>query len=138
MRHLQKSLAGVCLLIGIPVILLTMMDLTNPNTSPQDRSEASAALFILGFPPTALGGWLVWNLRQSRQQAAQQLIKQREQRFLALLQQQQQGQLTVLQFAVAAAISIEEAKAFLDEKAKALDAHFEVSDTGAVVYRFPV
>lgn len=137
MRLLQKALAGFCLLIGLPVVLLTLLQLTNPNTSPQDRDEASAALFILGFPPTALGGWLVWSLSQGHQKAAQKQIKQREQLFLDMLQQCQ-GRITILQFAAAAELSMDDAKTFLDEKAKGLNASFDVSDTGAVVYCFPV
>lgn len=137
MRFLQKAVAGVCLLIGIPVILLAALDLADPDTSRQDRDEVSAALFILGFPPTALGSWLVWNLSQSHRQEAQRQIKQREKLFLAMLQQQG-GQITILQFAMAADLSMDDAKVFLDEKAKGLNASFDVSDTGAVVYCFPV
>lgn len=33
---------------------------------------------------------------------------------------------------------MEEAKAFLDDQAKLLNATFEVSETGAIVYCFPV
>ncbi|MFH7245183.1 MAG: hypothetical protein ACHWZW_20290 [Spirulina sp.] len=111
--------------------------MTNPDTSPQDRDEASAALFILGFPPTALGSWLAWSLSQSHRQVAQKQIKQRERLFLDMLQQHQ-GRLTILQFAAAAELSMDDAKTFLDEKAKGLNASFDVSDTGAVVYCFPV
>lgn len=137
MRFLQKALAGFCLLIGLPVVLLTLLQLTNPDTSPQDRDEASAALFILGFPPTALGGWLVWNLRNSRQQTAQKKRQRQEQRFLEILQKQQ-GQITILQLAAATEMPLDDAKAFLDQQATLLNADFDVSETGAVVYRFPV
>ncbi|MGB3203078.1 MAG: hypothetical protein WBA99_19390 [Nodosilinea sp.] len=109
----------------------------NPSTSEQDRDEASAAFFILGFPPTALGAWLVWNLRHSSQQSSQAKIQQREQLFLELLQNHG-GKLTVLQFAALAKLPVDEAKLFLDQKANALNATFDVSDTGAVVYQFPV
>jgi hypothetical protein len=33
---------------------------------------------------------------------------------------------------------VEQAKAFLDQKAQVLDASFDVKDTGAIVYRFPL
>jgi hypothetical protein len=105
MRLLQKTLAGFCLLIGLP--------------------------------PTAVGGWLIWNLRQQHQRSLEDLADQQEQRFLQILQDQK-GDLTMLQFATANQMSLEEAKTYLDEKAKLLDASFDVSETGAVVYRFPV
>jgi hypothetical protein len=35
-------------------------------------------------------------------------------------------------------MSLEEAKAFLDDKATRLNASFDVADNGAVVYCFPV
>ncbi len=137
MRFLQKTLAGFFFLVGLPVVLLALLQLTNPNTSQEDRDGASAALFILGFPPTALGSWLVWNLRHSSKQSSQTALQEREQLFLELLQSHG-GKLTVLQFAATVKMPVDEAKLFLDQKAKALDATFDVSDTGAVVYQFPV
>ncbi len=50
----------------------------------------------------------------------------------------QAGDLTIVQFATAAQVPVEQAKAFLDQKAQVLNASFDVKDTGAIVYRFPL
>ena len=92
---------------------------------------------IFGLPPTALGSWLIWNLRQQHERSLENLADQQEQRFLQLLQDHK-GDLTVLQFATATQLSLEESKVYLDEKAQQLNASFDVLDNGAVVYRFPL
>lgn len=137
MRLLQKVLAGVCLFVGLPIIIVATVEIFNPTSDAEDRSGSVAALVIFGLPPTALGAWLIWNLRQQYERSLEDIADQQEQRFLQLLQAQK-GDLTVLQFATATQMSLEESKVYLDEKAQQLNASFDVSDNGAVVYRFPL
>lgn len=137
MRMLQKALAGACLLFGLSITLLATTQLVGDDDDWEDRAETGAALVIFGIAPTALGTWLSWNLRFNNQQSSQALSLQQEQLFLQLLQSQS-GALTIVQFAAAAQIPVEQAKAFLDQKAQVLNASFEVKDTGAIVYRFPL
>lgn len=139
MRTVQKALAGACLLFGLSIPLLAAVYAvgSGDDFELEDSAEAGVALVIFGLAPTALGGWLAWNLRHSNQQTSQSLSLQQEQMFLQLLQNQA-GDLTIIQFAAAAQVPIEQAKAFLDQKAQLLNASFDVKDTGAIVYRFPL
>ena len=137
MRMLQKALAGGCLLFGLWITLLATTRLVGSDENFEDRAEAGAALVLFGLAPTALGTWLAWNLRYNRQQLSQSQALQQEQLFLQLIQRQA-GDLTIVQFAAAAQMPLEQAKAFLDQKAQVLNASFEVKDTGAIVYRFPL
>ncbi len=139
MRTIQKVLAGACLLFGLSISLLAAVYAigSDDDFELEDSAEAGVALVVFGLAPTALGGWLAWNLRHSNQQTSQSLSLQQEQMFLQLLQTQA-GDLTIIQFAAAAQLPIEQAKAFLDQKAQLLNATFEVKDTGAIVYRFPL
>jgi hypothetical protein len=139
MRTLQKSMATVCLLFGLSISLLAAVYAigSGDDFELEDSATAGVALVIFGLAPTALGGWLAWNLRHSNQRSFQSLSLQQEQMFLQLLQKQA-GDLTIIQFAAAAQLPIEQAKAFLDQKAQLLNASFEVKETGAIVYRFPL
>ncbi|MBD2111607.1 MULTISPECIES: hypothetical protein [Cyanophyceae] len=138
MRMLQKAWAGTCLLFGLSITLLATTQLVSPDDDDwEDRAETGLALVMFGVAPTALGSWLAWNLRHGNQQTSQLLSLQQEQMFLQLLQNQE-GDLTIIQFAAAAQIPVEQAKAFLDQKAQVLNASFDVKDTGAIVYRFPL
>ncbi len=110
MRLLQKAFTGFCLLIGLPIMIMATVEILNPATDAEDRSGAAAALVLFGLPATGLGGWLILNLRQQYQRSLEDLADQQEQRFLALLQDQK-GDLTVIQFATANQLSLEEAKA---------------------------
>ncbi|WOD38312.1 hypothetical protein [Nodosilinea sp. E11] len=138
MRRLQKALAGACLLFGLSIALLATTQLLDSDDDDwEDRAETGVALVVFGIAPTVLGTWLAWNLRHNHEQSSQMLALQQEQLFLQLLQSQA-GDLTIVQFAAAAQIPVEQAKAFLDQKAQVLNASFEVKDTGAMVYRFPL
>ncbi len=136
MKLLQKISAGILLFIGLPIVLIALIEVASPSSSSEDRENALAALVVIGLPPAAVGGWLVWNLYHQHQQALKLLAGEREQLFLQLLKDQQ-GILTALEWATAARIPFAEAKVYLDEKAVQMNATFEVSDTGGVVYRFP-
>jgi hypothetical protein len=138
MRMLQKALAGACLLFGLSITLLATTQLIDPDDDNwQDRAETGVALVMFGLAPTVLGTWLAWNLRHNHQRSTQTLALQQEQLFLRLLQSQA-GDLTIVQFAAAAQIPVEQAKAFLDQKARVLNASFDVKESGAIVYRFPL
>lgn len=136
MRMLQKALAGACLLFGLSITLLATAQIIDSDDDMDDLADG-VALVLFGFAPTALGTWLAWNLRHNNQQTSQSLSLQQEQLFLQLLQNQA-GDLTIVQFAAAAQMPVEQAKAFLDQKAQVLNASFDVKDTGAIVYRFPL
>lgn len=137
MRTIQKALAGACLLFGLSITLLATTQLVGSDEDWEDRAETGAALVIFGLAPTALGTWLAWNLRYNQERSSQALTLQQEQVFVQLLQSHG-GDLSIVQFAAAAQIPIEQAKAFLDQKAKVLNASFDVKESGAIIYRFPL
>ncbi|WP_026072828.1 hypothetical protein [Nodosilinea nodulosa] len=137
MRMVKQALAGFFLLIGLPITLWAIVDIVNPATDAEQRAGAGAALAFFGLPSTALGAWLVKDLRQNQQQSSEALLQQQEQLFLKILHAHE-GSLTVIQFATETEMSLEDSKEFLDQKAKFLNASFDVSDTGAIVYRFPM
>lgn len=135
MRLIQKILAGVLFTIGVPIILIGVTELLNPNASPEDKKGATAALVIFGLPPTALGGFVIWNLRRSHTTTLQELELQKEQLFLQILQENQ-GRVTPLSLAAALDMPIADAKVYLETKAQQLDATFDVTEEGGVNYRF--
>ncbi|MEQ9621211.1 hypothetical protein [Coleofasciculus chthonoplastes] len=137
MKTLKKLFTGVFLIIGISILLLGTIDLANSNASKKDREGALAAIVLFGLPSAAMGTWLFWHLRQQHQQQLKQLNLDKEQLFLHLLQQQE-GKFTVTDFAISAKISLQESKEYLDQKAQQLNAGFETSDEGGIIYKFPI
>lgn len=137
MIWLQKTAIVLLLLIGLPVTLLATLELVDPNNPASEKDEAAAALVILGFPPSLLGGALMLNVRRQHQQKLKQAEHEQEKLFLELLQESG-GKLTTVQFATRANLSLEDAKEYLDEKALQLNGYFDTTDAGAIVYRFPM
>ena len=137
MTWLKKTAVVLLLLIGLPVTVLTTLEIVDPDTPASARGDFAAALVIIGLPPTALAAWLMAGLRHQHQQKLQQAARKQEQIFLTLLQESN-GKLTTVQLATQANISLEEAKAYLDEKALLLNGDFDTTDTGAIVYKFPL
>lgn len=136
MKTLKKVTAGFFLLIGIAIMILGTVDLVSPKTTQDDKDGALAAMVIFGVPATVFGGWLFRGLKQQHQQQLKQLSQQKEQVFLQLLEQDNTP-ITVTSFALAAKISIEESQQYLDEQALKLNAHFDTTDEGGIIYKFP-
>jgi hypothetical protein len=141
MRFIQKVFAGLCLLFGVPILLLGAANILDPATEPDDREGVVAAIALFGVPPVALGSWLIWNLQHQHQQKLrerEQQIEQLLEKWFLWLLQETDGRITVLQFAREAEIPIDEAKAFLDEKARQLNASFDTTEEGGIIYQFTV
>ncbi|MFP4411713.1 hypothetical protein [Coleofasciculus sp.] len=137
MKTVKKVFTGVFLIFGISILLLGTIYIANPNASKKDKEGALGAIVLFSLPSTAIGTWLIWHLRQQHQQQLKQLNLDKEQLFLHLLQQQG-GKITVTNFALSAKISIQESKEYLDQKAQQLNAGFETSDEGGIIYKFPI
>lgn len=134
MRLIQKVLAGFLLVIGAPMVIGAIFLLPNPNATKDDK-DAGLGLLILGVPPLLGAGLLAWNLRRTAEQAEESEEQTLEQAFLRVLQANG-GMITPLRLAAETGMPIAEAKAYLDEKAKELNATFDVSEEGGITYRF--
>ena len=137
MPTLKRILAGFFLLIGLPILLVGAFDLMDPEESREDKEGALAAAGFFGVPSVAIAAGLLISAQRHRRTQRQKIDLAREQLFLNLLSAQD-GEVTVVGFALAAQISIEEAKAYLDEKATQLGANFEVTEDGGIIYKFSV
>ncbi|OUL18738.1 hypothetical protein BV378_34860 [Nostoc sp. RF31YmG] len=139
MKLIKKFLAICFLLFGIPFSVGMMVEILNPKTTPKDKHDAIAALTILTLPSTIVGGGLIWSLAQQKRKEQALLVASEEKRlnlvFLELIENNA-GSITVFQLARNAEISIKEAKQYLDDKAKELNASFEVNEEGNILYRF--
>lgn len=125
-------MAGVLLGIGLPITLLAVNSLANPNTTPSDKMEATAALILFGLTPATVGGWLAYSLHQQRQQEKFDRLRST---FFRLLQESN-GHLTPLRFAMETGLDGEAAKLYLQDRAKEFDAAFNVSEQGTISYFF--
>ena len=141
MKLIRKIAAGLLLLFGLPITIYGSLTLLDRDLAAEDREGTLAAIIIFGLPSTALGSWLAWGLyiqsEQEKAAKAQERLNQLQATFYQLLREQD-GEISVLRLAAAAEISGEEAKTFLDDKAKEFSADFGVSDRGDVFYRFPL
>lgn len=139
MKLIKKFLAVCFLLFGIPLSAAMLWEIINPKSTYKDKQDAVAALTILTVPSTIVGGWLSWSLvQQNKKEKA--LLLESEQKHLQLvfleLVESNSGTITVLQMAKNADISTQKAKEYLDDKAKELNASFEVNENGNILYRF--
>ncbi|HEY9902355.1 MAG TPA: hypothetical protein V6D43_08000 [Candidatus Sericytochromatia bacterium] len=132
MKRLKKVTAGLLLAFGIPFSILAVTKLLNPQTKPKDKGGAMAALMVFTLPATAIGGWLAWGSYKEGKNENSERLKST---FFRLLLEGN-GCITVLQFARETKLSGEEARQFLDEKAKEFNATFDTDDKGGISYYF--
>jgi hypothetical protein len=134
MKLVTKVLAVTSLMIGIPITLLTCLEVTNLKMPPQDREDSFAALILLGLPPTLLGsGLLLYGMHRDRQQEQERCRK-----IFHDLLKANQGEITTIEFAMATGLTGKAAKAYLDELAQEFNASYNVLEEGSISYRFRI
>ena len=125
---------SAAILLSLSVILLASAIYApfDSQTKPEERLDGLIACLVFGIPMTVAGGWLAWSLVQDRQHQH----RDRLQAAIAKLLRQNQGRVTVLDFALETKLSGDQAKQYLDERAREFNANFDVDDEGGIAYRF--
>jgi large subunit ribosomal protein L7/L12 len=131
---MQKLFAGILFSISFVFLAVTVSSITMKNPTEKDRSAALGGI-ILGVPAGAGGAWIVWGVKKKDQKLQKTLDSHIETTFLELVQANQ-GKISTLDFAIATKLSLEDSKQYLDQKAKQLNADFNVSEDGAISYQF--
>jgi hypothetical protein len=131
-QPLKFLIAGSLIGLGVVLSGLALMALLLPGQTVDQRTGAIGTLLIFGLPPIVMGGAL-WYLAQQGDQA-REAARQRNAFFY--LVQQGKGQITVLDFAIAAKLDGDRAKVYLDDRAREFNANFDVNPAGGVVYCF--
>ena len=147
---------GSLFLLSMVISPLTEVPDTEEATAPTDtvttdkvaadkvttKVTTVAAGLIVGLPLSAVGGLLVVSASQERQLEHAQLTLASEdvrlRQVLYRLIEASDGQVTLVQFAIAADIPAAEARAYIDSQAKAFSANFDITDSGSIVYQFPI
>ncbi|MEO1375080.1 MAG: hypothetical protein AAFW70_12320 [Cyanobacteria bacterium J06635_10] len=137
MKFFTKVSAGLLLSFGsIFLAQVTVEALSNdrPRTleEKQEMADKAIAGLALGLPAVGFGSWLILGLRHQHQR---QLTSHLQSTFYRLVEQER-GQISLLRFAKEAEVSGEEAKLFLDSKAKEFNATFDHGLNGGVYYHF--
>jgi hypothetical protein len=133
---MPKVFAGLLFSLGFIFLAVTVSVVFTKNPTKEDKSAALGGV-IIGIPATAAGAWIIWGLRKKTQNSENDRLQQLERVFLGLLDSSN-GRVTVLKFAIASNLSLEEAKSYLDRKAAILNGTFEVSEEGGINYLFNV
>jgi hypothetical protein len=136
MNGAKKIFLGVLFTFGFIFLLVTAANALKSNPTKEEKSAALGGL-LLGVPPTALGIWMILDARRHSKAIQQNNQLQVESIFLQLLQANK-GRITMIDFAIASKLPLAEAKQYLDQKARELNANFEVTEDGGVNYRFPL
>ena len=139
MKFIQKLSAGLLLSFGALFILVGFTNTVTYDrqiTQEARQRKLSGIIGCYGIELIAAsgGGWIVWNLRQKHQKE----LKQNLDSVFYQLVKVESGRITVLQLAMEAQISGEEARKYLDGKAKEFNASFEAREQGNISYLFDV
>lgn len=128
------SLSAVGLLLSFLCLgraVETMLD-RNPNR--QGKRETVLAGLLIGLPAGAGALWMLRDLERDHTLVHSQKLQSLFYRALKA----NNGRISAAQFAMLSQSSLEEAKTFLDSWAGAMNAQFDVDETGLVVYCFPL
>ena len=134
-----KRMAGIGLsTVGLSLSLLclsqaleTVID-RNPNR--QGDRETGLVGLLIGLPVGAGALWMLRDLERDRNL----ICSKRLQSLFYRAIKANDGRISAVQFAMLSQVSLVDAKAFLDAWSSPLNAHFEVDQSEAMVYCFPL
>jgi len=138
MKFLTKVTAGFLLMSGFIFLMVSasaLSQLPDKDQNTLEQQDATGTFFggiALGVPLVAGGGYMLWGLRRRNEK----LLRDRLDSTFYQMLKADNGRITVLQLAMEAQLSGEEAKQYLDQKAKEFNATFETSDQGNISYLF--
>jgi hypothetical protein len=136
--RLRYFLAGSLVAIGILIGLICLLGffwpgaMTDPRAQVDQQTMAIGSFVILGVPPIILGTALWWKTQQRKRVRTSQRLK----KCIFQPLQQTQGQISVLEFAMAAKLDGDAAKRYLDNRAREFNADFDVDAQGSWLYCF--
>jgi hypothetical protein len=131
---MKKILIGILLSTGFVFFAVAISVFLQKNPSEDDKESALGCL-IIAAPPTAIGGWLIWDLRRQKRRSQQNTTQELETIFLEHLKENQ-GNITVISFAIASKLPLEESKKYLDIKSNQLNSTFHINEDGGTAYHF--
>ncbi|MGP1382296.1 MAG: hypothetical protein ACTS2F_01985 [Thainema sp.] len=99
---------------------------------PSERVNILAAGFVMGLPPSLLGGVLLWSAYQQGQREYHDRLWNA---FYELIQTDG-GHISALSYAMKAKVTGEVARQFLDARSREFNGHFRVSAEGDISYWF--
>jgi len=137
MRLLQKISAGILITFGLMFTVALIADIANPKTD--NKAGAFGALILVGLAPGCVGGFLIWNVLSNERKEREALESQESDRLQSIFYQllkTHNGEITPLSFAMETKLSPQDARNYLDQKAKEFEANFDVDDRGDITYRF--
>jgi len=118
-------------ILGLLCLIIPLTQFLSTTDGARLRWLGWAGLFG-GVPLTTIGIWYGTDTYLQRQQARQNHLKRN---FYALIEAQN-GEFSLLQYAKAADVSGQQARSYLDKRAKEFNATFEVDMEGGIIYRF--
>lgn len=138
MYTINKPLVWTSFSLGFICLLASTNILFQSKPSEEDRSDAWTS-FAVGITSVSFGGWLIWDARRKDkvqlEQAQANHLSQVESVFLDQIQINS-GNISCINFAIAAKISIDESNKYLERKSTQLNATFNIDSEGSVSYRF--
>lgn len=137
-----KKVSGYFLGVsGVFVVLVSCLVTPFEAMPTDEKLEEIASGVVFGGLYTAAGGALIWSSQAKQRLAKSEAFQAEQDRLRDVLYpliKASSGRFSLVDFAIAADIPAEAAKAYLDQQAMAFSANFDVSEQGTVIYQFPV
>lgn len=128
---LTKVFSGTLLALSLPVLLIAIVQIVNPETTSKDREGAAYALIFLG----GISGFSAYAFNSS----IKVQNKKHQDKLMAFffeLIKQDMGRVSPLSFSMKTGVNGEEARKFLDTRSSEFGGRYDVTENGDVIYVF--
>jgi hypothetical protein len=141
MNLIKKIVAWGCLSWSALFAIAMVSVVFDAEESAQDKRNVFLGCMFLAAPPAIVGVKLLTNLRSSNQKRLQEQAAAQDERLRRIVYElaaEHQGQVTSFRFAQVSQLPAAEAKAYLDKCAQDFNAAYDFTETGEIIYRFPI
>ena len=132
MKILKKAIIGLLLIIGLPVIVLTALDILNVNKDADEKEGAIVTLIFLGLVPSGIGGFMLWSMYDNSQRKERDRLRAE---FFQLVKAGR-GRISAFDFSMASGLGADASRLYLNERARNFNAASYVDEDGGIFYQF--
>ncbi len=132
MISLKKAIAGLLLIIGLPVIVFAALESRRANQDTGKPPKQTTALMVLGLVPTAIGGLLFWGMHDDARRDERDRLRTA---FFQLVKAGN-GRISATDFSIETGLAPSEARLYLDDRARYFHPTLHIDDENGIIYHF--
>lgn len=128
----KKAIAGLLLIIGLPVIVFAALESRHAHRDAGATPKQAAALMVLGLVPMGIGGFMLWGMYDNERRNERDRLRT----VFFQLVKAGRGRISATDFSIETGLTPNDAKQYLDNRARYFQSICQMDEDHGIVYQF--